>query len=46
MKKNELSNKTREDLIAINEKYSKVICELCIMLIVLMIASFLLLVYR
>ena len=46
MKKNELTNKTREEILVMNSNQSKVICNLCIMLIVFMIASFLLLVYK
>ena len=46
MKKNDLSIKKREELIAINANYAKVVCQLCIMLIVFMITTFLLLVYR
>ena len=46
MKRTDLSNKTREELIVMNANYSKMVCMLCVMLIVFMVLSYLLLIVR
>lgn len=44
MKRTDLSNKTREELIVMNANYAKVVCTLCVILIMFMVMSYALLV--
>jgi hypothetical protein len=46
MKRTDLSNKTREELIVMNANHSKMVCMLCVMLIAFMVLSYVLLIIR
>lgn len=46
MKRTDLSNKTREELIVMNANYSKMVCMLCVMLIAFMVLTYVLLIVR